>query len=96
MSDIKGNEDDYVIISLVRTKRIGFMRDRRRTNVMLTRLKKGMVIVTNQIFLENEAVQTLVGTLAEAIEEIEENVWYDSSVMNLNLFKWSVLFADSL
>ncbi|EGO20328.1 hypothetical protein SERLADRAFT_400575, partial [Serpula lacrymans var. lacrymans S7.9] len=33
-------------------------------NVMLTRCKAGMVIVTNRMFLRNEAQETLVGKLA--------------------------------
>lgn len=42
-----GQEDDFIIISLVRTKNIGFLLNERRANVMLTRAKKGMFICCN-------------------------------------------------
>ena len=41
--DTLGNERDYIIVSLVRTRGLGFLDDHRRTNVMLTRCKRGMV-----------------------------------------------------
>jgi regulator of nonsense transcripts 1 len=59
-----GNEDDYIILSTVRTERIGFLAEVRRVNVMLTRCKKGMVICTNRAFLEGAAKESLVGLLA--------------------------------
>jgi len=40
----QGNEDDYIIISLVRSAKLGFLTDVRRVNVMLTRCKKGMIV----------------------------------------------------
>ena len=60
-----GNEEDYIIISLVRTHELGFLTDLRRTNVMLTRCKKGMFIVTSRAFLSGKASATLVGKLAQ-------------------------------
>jgi AAA domain len=63
-----GNEADFIIISLVRTKSIGFLDDLRRTNVMLTRCKKGMVILANRRFLDGpEAQETLVHKLSQAM-----------------------------
>lgn len=60
-----GNEDDYIIISVVRSRSIGFLDNFRRTNVMLTRCKKGMFIFSSQKFLTGPGAETLVGTLLE-------------------------------
>lgn len=61
----KGNEDDYIIISVVRTKGIGFLQNLRRTNVMLTRCKRGMFIVADRKFLcGKKGQESLVGELA--------------------------------
>jgi hypothetical protein len=62
-----GNEDDYIIISLVRTQRIGFLRDFRRLNVMLTRCKKGMIICTDKVFVNSIASSTPIAELAKAL-----------------------------
>lgn len=60
-----GNEDDYIIISLVRSKEPGFLDNLRRTNVMLTRCKRGMFICANKKFLiEGKGKNTLVGKMA--------------------------------
>ena len=61
-----GNEDDYIIISVVRSKELGFLSNLRRTNVMLTRCKKGMFIFTNRKFLEGKGKECLVGKMAAA------------------------------
>lgn len=54
---------------MVRTVRPGFLVENRRTNVMLSRCKVGMVIVANRSFLlDNEqARQTLIAKLAEEL-----------------------------
>jgi regulator of nonsense transcripts 1 len=67
-----GNEDDYIIISLVRTKRIGFLKDLRRLNVMLTRCKRGMIICTDKHFVNDVASRSPVAGLAKALGS---NVW---------------------
>ena len=60
-----GNEDDYIIISVVRSKELGFLKDLRRTNVMLTRCKKGMFICSSWKFLvEGKGAHSLVGIMA--------------------------------
>lgn len=41
VDSFQGNEADYIIISLVRTEGIGFLANDRRSNVLLTRCKKG-------------------------------------------------------
>lgn len=61
-----GNEADYVILSVVRSEKIGFLKDTRRTNVMLTRCKRNMIILTNRRFIEGVASSTLIGRLAKA------------------------------
>lgn len=71
---VTGNEDDYIIISLVRSEKIGFLANRRRVNVMLTRCKKGMIICTSRTFLEALAPKSLVGKLA-AMYNDEPGVW---------------------
>ena len=58
-----GNEDDYIIISVVRNREIGFLKNLRRTNVMLSRCKKGMFIFSSQQFLTGPGKDTLVGNL---------------------------------
>ena len=58
-----GNEDDYIIISLVRSEKLGFLTDERRVNVMLTRCKMGMIICSSRMFLQGPAVDTLVGKM---------------------------------
>ena len=76
-----GNEDDTIIVSLVRSQELGFLKDRRRTNVMLTRCKKVMYIFSNWEFLVNGlGAGSLVGELASwcgddawiALEDVKE------------------------
>jgi superfamily I DNA and/or RNA helicase len=66
VDSFQGNEDDYIIVSLVRTVKVGFLSNQRRTNVMLSRCKKGMVLCANKSFLTGnpKASKTLVGKLA--------------------------------
>jgi superfamily I DNA and/or RNA helicase len=65
-----GNEDDYIIISVVRSLQLGFLQDVRRTNVMLTRCKKGMIICSSRAFLSRIAADTLVGKLAAHVGDV--------------------------
>lgn len=65
-----GSEADFIIISVVRTKSPGFLVDERRTNVMLTRCKKGMVILANRKFLsDGKARDTLMYKLSQTMAE---------------------------
>ena len=60
-----GNEDDHIILSVVRTEKPGFLKNARRMNVMLTRCKKSMLIFSSKAFLRrNDIKSTLVGKLA--------------------------------
>jgi superfamily I DNA and/or RNA helicase len=70
VDSFQGNEDDYIIVSLVRTNKVGFLSNARRTNVMLSRCRKGMVICANRAFLmgDAKAQKTLVGKLANEWE----------------------------
>ena len=66
VDSFQGNEADHIIISIVRTSRPGFMENQRRTNVMLSRCKKSMMICTHRLFLQKWDVgRTLVGRLAK-------------------------------
>ncbi|KAJ7301944.1 AAA domain-containing protein, partial [Mycena albidolilacea] len=64
VDSFQGNEADYVVVSVVRTDAPGFLRSLSRMNVMLTRARKGMVIVTSSSFLRSQGAQTLLGRLA--------------------------------
>ncbi|CDO73717.1 hypothetical protein BN946_scf185015.g45 [Trametes cinnabarina] len=66
VDSFQGNEKDFIIVSLVRSKSLGFLADYRRTNVMLTRCKRGMYIVTSWGFVWDKAADTLVGRMAAA------------------------------
>jgi len=57
------------VVSVVRTESVGFLDDRRRVNVMLSRCKKAMVVIAKREFLENKAKDTLLGLLAQEFED---------------------------
>ncbi|KAG7451250.1 uncharacterized protein BT62DRAFT_409636 [Guyanagaster necrorhizus] len=63
-SHMAGNEDDYIIVSIVRSKKLGFLVNERRVNVMLTRCRKGMIICSSRAFLDGIASESLIGGLA--------------------------------
>ncbi|KIJ67000.1 hypothetical protein HYDPIDRAFT_85949 [Hydnomerulius pinastri MD-312] len=67
VDSFQGNEDEHIIISVVRSGGMGFLRNPRRTNVMLTRCKQSMVICSSQSFLSSQAANSLVGKLATAL-----------------------------
>ena len=74
VDSFQGNEEDHIIVSIVRTEGPGFMTNHRRTNVMLSRCKKSMVICTHRGFLLNRSVaDTLVGQLAK--EHVPRTGW---------------------
>jgi len=69
VDSFQGNEDDYIIISIVRSFGLGFLDNLRRTNVMLTRCKRGMFICSSQAYLEGDGANSLVGDLAAEFGE---------------------------
>ncbi|KAG0706774.1 AAA domain-containing protein [Suillus ampliporus] len=73
VDSFQGNEEDYIVISLVRSSALGFLADLRRSNVMLTRCKKGMIICTSQKFMERAGYDSLVGNLLGYYD----NQWVD-------------------
>ncbi|KAJ7723849.1 AAA domain-containing protein [Mycena maculata] len=74
----QGNEADYVLISVVRTSRPGFLASPNRMNVMLTRARKGMVIVTSSSFIHSDGgAKTLLGKLWQYWETRGNNGWLD-------------------
>jgi superfamily I DNA and/or RNA helicase len=74
VDSFQGNEEDHIIVSIVRTGSPGFMKNQRRTNVMLSRCKESMMICTNRGFLQNKGVaRTLIGKLAK--EHVPRTGW---------------------
>ncbi|KAI6168014.1 P-loop containing nucleoside triphosphate hydrolase protein [Pisolithus thermaeus] len=67
VDSFQGNEAEHIIISMVRSDKLGFLANQRRTNVMLTRCKKTMAICTSQAFVQGPAATTLIGQLASAL-----------------------------
>ncbi|CCM01391.1 uncharacterized protein FIBRA_03442 [Fibroporia radiculosa] len=64
VDSFQGNEEEYIIVSVVRSEKIGFLSNVRRTNVMLSRCKTGMIICSSRAFLQGKASSTLMGKLA--------------------------------
>ncbi|KAJ3797034.1 AAA domain-containing protein, partial [Lentinula aff. detonsa] len=69
VDSFQGNEEDYIIISIVRSYKAGFLKNLRRTNVMLTRFRRGMFIVTSRKFINGPGAGTLVAQLATYYEK---------------------------
>ncbi|KAI6157048.1 AAA domain-containing protein, partial [Pisolithus tinctorius] len=67
VDSFQGNEAEHIIVSVVKSDKLGFLTDQRRTNVMLTRCKKTMVICTSKAFVCGPAAPTLIGKLATAL-----------------------------
>ncbi|KAF8994644.1 AAA domain-containing protein, partial [Cyathus striatus] len=64
VDSFQGNEADYVIVSVVRSNQPGFLVSNNRMNVLLTRCRKGLIIVTNRQFLNYGGANTLLGRLS--------------------------------
>ena len=74
VDSFQGNEEDHVIVSVVRTSVPGFMKNKRRTNVMLSRCKQSMMILTHREFLRYwDVAKTLVGQFAK--EHVPKTEW---------------------
>ncbi|KAI0359440.1 hypothetical protein OH77DRAFT_1357791, partial [Trametes cingulata] len=65
VDSFQGHEAPYVVISAVRTSAPGFLASRNRTNVMLTRCARGMVLLSQRDFLLGPGRNTLLGELAQ-------------------------------
>ncbi|KAG6329772.1 hypothetical protein ID866_9318 [Astraeus odoratus] len=83
VDSFQGNEEDYIIISLVRSLDLGFLSDLRRTNVMLTRCKRGMVIFTSKLFMEKYGKDSLVGSL---LQYYDNDAWIEVQEMSTTYF----------
>lgn len=58
-----------IIISMVRSKEMGFLDSKRRLNVMLTRCQRAMYIVSSRAFLKGKGADSLVGKMAAELGE---------------------------
>lgn len=67
VDSFQGNEEDYIIVSIVRNREIGFLKNLQRTNVMLSRCKRGMFVFSSKQFLTGPGAETLVGILLKKI-----------------------------
>ena len=73
-----GNEADYVLVSVVRSSKPGFLVSLQRMNVLLTRCRKGLVIVTSRGFLAAGGRETLLGLLVRYWQSVHNGVnWID-------------------
>ena len=74
-----------MIVSLVRTAAPGFLALRKRANVLLTRCRVGLVVISSRGFLEGQGARsTLVGRLAACWDaRVGAGAWADwREVMN--------------
>ncbi|KAI6102411.1 AAA domain-containing protein [Pisolithus croceorrhizus] len=82
VDSFQGNEAEHIVISVVRSDKLGFLANQRRTNVMLTRCKKTMDICTSRAFISGPAASTLIGQLAVALGP---QAWIDGDVQPITL-----------
>lgn len=60
----------------MRSQALGFLKSLRRTNVMLTRCKRGMFICSSRAFLRGPGAKSLVGKL---LKHVGEQGWLELS-----------------
>ncbi|KAG6862110.1 hypothetical protein C0995_005922 [Termitomyces sp. Mi166 len=79
VDSFQGNETDFVLVSVVRSgESPGFLSSQNRMNVLLTRCKQGLVVVTNRSFIERGGRYTLLGYLERQWMQIRgTNAWVD-------------------
>ncbi|KAI5119293.1 hypothetical protein M0805_008208 [Coniferiporia weirii] len=80
VDSFQGNEAQYIIVSVVRTTGPGFLRSQNRVNVMLTRCRAGMIIISSKRFMRHSSVQkTLLGKLVAHWETQvgKPSIWHD-------------------
>jgi len=80
VDEYQGGEKNYIIISTVRTKKIGFLSDERRLNVSITRARFGMIICGNSdLLMQNKHWGKLIqfykdnGSFYEGVETIYQD-----------------------
>ncbi|KAJ3184589.1 hypothetical protein HDU87_003990 [Geranomyces variabilis] len=67
---VQGQEADVVVFSAVRTTAPGFLRNRRRLNVALTRAKNRLIVVARlDLFRNGAASDTLLGEFVREMED---------------------------
>jgi superfamily I DNA and/or RNA helicase len=74
IDSFQGSEKEIIIFSCVRTDALGFMKEKRRVNVALTRAKYGMIIVGNYNCLRNDNRWLKLFTDLRADEQILDGV----------------------
>ncbi|KAI0044043.1 hypothetical protein FA95DRAFT_1497760, partial [Auriscalpium vulgare] len=72
VDSFQGNEADHIIVSVVRSQKLGFLSNFRRSNVMLSRCKQGMIICSSRAFLGGVGANSLAGQLAS---ECGDRAW---------------------
>ncbi|CAA7262308.1 unnamed protein product [Cyclocybe aegerita] len=78
LDSFQGNEADFVLVSVVRSSQPGFLVSLQRMNVLLTRCRKGLIVVTNRGFIEYGGSGTLLGLLARHwLSAYNETSWID-------------------
>ncbi|KAG5638090.1 hypothetical protein H0H81_001857 [Sphagnurus paluster] len=78
VDSFQGNEADFVLVSVVRSGNPGFLNSMNRMNVLLTRCRKGLVIVTSRSFLSHGGSPTLLGSLEyHWTTLVGERAWVD-------------------
>ncbi|KAK1824579.1 hypothetical protein LTR12_000904 [Friedmanniomyces endolithicus] len=76
----QGEQNDYVILSLVRTKRVGYLRDVRRLTVALSRARLGLYVLGRREVFEGslelrEALAGLWGKGRGKLEVVTGEMW---------------------
>jgi len=76
----QGEQNDYVILSLVRTKRVGYLRDIRRMTVAFSRARLGLYVLGRREVFEScfelrEAFRRLQGTGEGKLELVTGEMW---------------------
>jgi hypothetical protein len=76
---VSGNEANDVIVTLVRSSSPGFLRSIQRMNVLLTRCRRGLVIVSSKAFLGpgGKGSDTLLGKLVQHWQDQYSRTWID-------------------
>jgi intron-binding protein aquarius len=76
----QGEQNDYIILSLVRTKRVGYLRDIRRMTVAFSRARLGLYVLGRREVFEScfelqEAFKRLMSTGSGKLELVTGEMW---------------------